>query len=178
MRKAVIEALTILVLAVVLGTVSNWIHPRSVVWSAQRPVQPAAQDSLFSVDLPALAVAPAVTTPAGQPKIIGRDALVRLLNSHKAQLIDARPLAEYQAGHLPHALALPLEELQRFEQILHNLPRDRWLITYCEGPPCDLSHQLAQVLTQNGYTAVAIYDGGANDWLAGSGVLELGGGHE
>ncbi|NLP11367.1 rhodanese-like domain-containing protein [bacterium] len=103
--------------------------------------------------------------------VISREALLGLMQRQAVLLIDSRSSSEYQAGHLPGALSLPLEELGQMHETLQHLPPDRWLVTYCEGPPCDLSHQLAQVLVQNGYRSVAIYDAGLNDWLAGGGAL-------
>lgn len=171
MRNALKQALYIFGLAAVIGAGASLIHPRSVHWSWTRPAPAAVQDSTFALDLPVVGIAVQESDAAGQPRLISREALLGLMQRQAVLLIDSRSSSEYQAGHLPGALSLPLEELGQMHETLQHLPPDRWLVTYCEGPPCDLSHQLAQVLVQNGYRSVAIYDAGLNDWLAGGGAL-------
>jgi rhodanese-related sulfurtransferase/DNA-binding transcriptional ArsR family regulator len=59
-------------------------------------------------------------------------------------LLDVRPALEYQAGHLPGAIAIPLAE---FPARLAALPTDRLLVTYCRGPLCVYADEaLAQIL--------------------------------
>jgi rhodanese-related sulfurtransferase len=41
------------------------------------------------------------------------DELHDRLRAGKAVLLDARPDVEYQAGHLPQAISIPLDELER-----------------------------------------------------------------
>jgi len=48
----------------------------------------------------------------------------------KPQLFDARPKASYDAGHLPGAISLPLDDL---EKRISDVPRDRVSIFYCSG---------------------------------------------
>lgn len=43
-------------------------------------------------------------------------------------LLDTRDRASYEKGHIPGALSLPLEDLDRLSA---TLPRDRELVTYC-----------------------------------------------
>ncbi|HPI73449.1 MAG TPA: rhodanese-like domain-containing protein [bacterium] len=171
MRNALREAFLIFMLAAVIGAGAGLIHPGSVHWSWSRPVRPAVQDSTFALDLPTVDIAAQDSDAFRQPRLISREALLGLLQRRTVLLIDSRSASEYQGGHLPGALSLPVEELGRMQETLQHLPSDRWLVTYCEGPPCDLSHQLAQVLVQSGYRSVAIYDAGLNDWLAGGGAL-------
>ena len=171
MRNALRQAFYIFALAAVIGAGAGLIHPRSVHWSWTRPAPAAAQDSTFALDLPAVDIPAQNSEATRPPRLISREALLGLMQRKAVLLIDSRSQSEYQAGHLPGALSLPLEELGHRQETLQQLPPDRWLITYCEGPPCDLSHQLAQVLVQSGYRSVAIYDAGVNDWLAGGGAL-------
>jgi len=178
MRKIVTQAFYVFVLAAVIGLVANLFHPKAIAWSWVRPVHLTAQDSLFAVELPVLGIKPSHTDSIAQPKMISREALVNLINRRMVQLIDARTLAEYAAGHIAGAIALPFEQLQPYQEQLAALPRNRWLVTYCDGPPCDQSHLLAQLLLQQGYRYVAVYDAGVNDWIAGKGTLVQENGHE
>lgn len=45
-------------------------------------------------------------------------------------MIDVRLPLEYESGHLPGALSIPVDEL---DQRLAGLPRDRRIIAYCRG---------------------------------------------
>ncbi len=171
MNKSLRESIYIIAIAAAIGIAALPFHPKAAKWSAHRPAMTTADDSIYSVELPSLHMKP---RDMEQARIISGSALRILVQRNAAILIDARTLAEYQSGHLPQAVALPFEELsERMEQLLR-LPKDQWLVTYCDGPPCDLSHLLAQVLKQNGFQYVAIYDAGVDDWKAGNGKLNQG----
>jgi rhodanese-related sulfurtransferase/DNA-binding MarR family transcriptional regulator len=59
-------------------------------------------------------------------------------------LLDVRPRNEFEAGHLPGAQSMPLDELPRR---LAELPTDVLLVTYCRGPLCVYADEaLAQIL--------------------------------
>lgn len=46
-------------------------------------------------------------------------------------LLDVRPRIEFEAGHLPGAQSVPLDELS---QRLAELPTTVLVVTYCRGP--------------------------------------------
>jgi rhodanese-related sulfurtransferase len=48
----------------------------------------------------------------------------------KPPLFDARPRASYEAGHLPGAISLGVDEL---DQRAAEVPRDRLSVYYCSG---------------------------------------------
>ncbi|HFI5305735.1 TPA: rhodanese-like domain-containing protein [Serratia liquefaciens] len=58
-------------------------------------------------------------------------------------MLDVRPHEEYALGHLPGALNIPLEELERR---LAELPEGREVVAYCRGPYCVLSVNAIVVL--------------------------------
>ena len=65
-------------------------------------------------------------------------------------LIDVRPRAEYEAGALPDALSIPLEELpERWTE----LPRDRPIVACCRGPFCTYADEAVAFLQAQGLTA-------------------------
>ena len=76
------------------------------------------------------------------------------------QLVDIRSTEEFQAGHIPGAVNLPLEELLR-RSSLAALPRDRSIVLYSNGQ----SHaaQAWLVLKAAGVEAL-ILEGGLNAW--------------
>lgn len=75
-------------------------------------------------------------------------------------VLDVRPTAEYEAGHLPHAVSLPLEEL---EKRLSTLPRDKEIVAYCRGPYCVLAVEAVDRLRKEGFTAIRLEDG-VREW--------------
>ncbi len=88
------------------------------------------------------------------------DELRDRLRTGKALLIDARPGVEYQAGHLPQAISLPLDELERR---MGELPRNRTLVVYCRGPLCVIADDALAVLSVEG-RRVARLEEGVAEW--------------
>jgi rhodanese-related sulfurtransferase/DNA-binding MarR family transcriptional regulator len=82
------------------------------------------------------------------------------LRAGKALLIDARPGVEYQAGHLPQSISIPLDELERQ---LAELPRNRTLIVYCRGPLCVIADDALAMLSEAG-RKVARLEEGVAEW--------------
>lgn len=93
-------------------------------------------------------------------KLVPRDELERLLEERKAYLIDVRPILEYEAGHLPGAVPMPIEELaHRLEEI----PRDRPVVAYCRGEYCLFADDAVALLKQRGFDAFRL-EGGWPEW--------------
>ncbi len=85
-------------------------------------------------------------------------------------LLDVRPSEEYDAGHWPGALSLPVEELAGR---LAELPQDRTIVAYCRGPYCVLALHAVEVLRQHGFQAVRMAEG-VSDWKAQGLPIEKG----
>ena len=75
-------------------------------------------------------------------------------------LIDVRPAIEYEAGHLPGAISLPLEQLP---QRLQELPRDHPIVAYCRGEYCLFADDAVRLLRQHGFRAIRL-EGGWPEW--------------
>ena len=86
--------------------------------------------------------------------------LVQQMEAGQVTLLDVRPGAEFEAGHLPGAINLSLAEL---EQHLDSLPKDQPIVAYCRGPYCALSHKAAQMLRARGYQ-VQRFEEGFPEW--------------
>ena len=93
---------------------------------------------------------------------VDRTALIERVRSGAVTVLDVRPTEEYQAGHIPGALSVPLSQLRTR---LASLPRDREVVAYCRGPYCVLAIEAVQVLRASGFTAVRLEDGVA-EWQA------------
>jgi rhodanese-related sulfurtransferase len=83
-------------------------------------------------------------------------------------LLDVRPRIEFDAGHLPGAQSVPLDELP---QQLAELPTDVLLVAYCRGPLCVYADEaLAQILA-SGRRGVRLEEGVA-EWQQAGYLLE------
>ena len=79
-------------------------------------------------------------------------------------LIDVRPAEEFAAGHLPKAINVPLDYLDRK---ISDLSLKREIITYCRGPYCLLSFEAVDRLRSKGILARRLKDGFPEWVLAG-----------
>lgn len=98
----------------------------------------------------------------GVLEAVSRDELLSGMSSGKMALLDVRPSVEFEAGHLPQAINIPLEQL---EDMLAALPKDKEIVAYCRGPYCVMSHQAVQRLKQLGYR-VRRFAEGYPEWKA------------
>lgn len=98
----------------------------------------------------------------GALEAVTRDELLAGLSSGSVTLLDVRPEDEFQAGHLPDAINIPLTQL---EDMLDTLPRDREIVAYCRGPYCVLAHEAEQRLRHLGYR-VRRFEEGYPEWKA------------
>lgn len=87
---------------------------------------------------------------------VSRTELLDRLRAGTAAVLDVRPEDEFQHGHLPGALNIPLAQLGRR---LAELPPDREIVAYCRGPWCVLSFEAVAALRQLGYRARRLEDG-------------------
>jgi rhodanese-related sulfurtransferase len=87
---------------------------------------------------------------------IGRDELLDRLGRGDVVLVDVRPEAEYEAGHIEGARSIPLQELERR---LAELPADAEVVAYCRGPFCAYAHDAVRRLQESGRRARRLKDG-------------------
>jgi len=71
-------------------------------------------------------------------------------------VLDVRPSEEYQSGHVPGAINVPLSEL---EEHLSQLDTKQEVVAYCRGPHCVLAFDAVEQLRQKGITAHRMEDG-------------------
>jgi rhodanese-related sulfurtransferase len=93
---------------------------------------------------------------------VDREQLLAKVRDGAVTVLDVRPPEEFQAGHLPGALSIPLKELERR---LSELPRDREIVAYCRGPYCVLAVEAVEMLRARGFAAFRLEDG-VPDWQA------------
>ena len=101
---------------------------------------------------------------------IARDELARRLRRGEVTVIDVRPAAEYEAGHVEGARSLPISDLKRR---LDALPPDVDLVAYCRGPYCVMAVEAVDLLRKQGFRAHRMEEG-VLDWKARGLRIETG----
>ena len=76
--------------------------------------------------------------------------LRRLVRTGEVTVVDVRPRDEFEAGHIPGALSMPVPELRKR---LGEIPKSREVIAYCRGPYCVYSLEAVTLLRKHGYRA-------------------------
>jgi hydroxyacylglutathione hydrolase len=85
--------------------------------------------------------------------------LASRLNEGDVQVIDVRAATEYDAGHLPGVMHIPLGALPDH---LKNVSRDTPIVVHCQGG--GRSAIAASILKANGFEDVANLSGGYGQW--------------
>jgi len=80
--------------------------------------------------------------------------------NQQAILIDVRGEVEYQAGHIPQAINIPLKQLR---QRIQHLPKDKIILLNCMVGM--RSYFAQRILMQNGFTDVRTLAGGYKTYL-------------
>lgn len=89
----------------------------------------------------------------------------RLFQQNKAVFLDARPVEFYDKGHIKGALSLPWQMVdEKSMEVMDKIPPDGTIITYCDGPACDLSHMLAKFMKDMGFEDVRVLVNGWTLW--------------
>jgi len=82
--------------------------------------------------------------------------LLERSKKEKIILIDVRSKAEFDAGHIPHAISIPLVQLKNR---LNELPKNKTIIAYCRGPLCVMAADAVKFLTSRKFNAFRMEDG-------------------
>jgi rhodanese-related sulfurtransferase len=77
-------------------------------------------------------------------------------------ILDARPKPDYELDHIAGAISMPFFEV---EQRYKELPRDKWIVTYCACPRAEAEHA-AKILLDKGFQKVKVMYEGYFEWLA------------
>lgn len=89
--------------------------------------------------------------------------------------LDARSAAAYQAGHLPGAFSVPVEELeQALGDLVAILTPETPLVAYCNDAGCTDGLELAERLKAIGFLQVSLYSGGYEEWAKYGGAISTG----
>ncbi len=141
------QTIFIILISVALGAAVNLIRPDSIpfveTWS----------------------MADKLVTEDGETLAIPLEDAAALFADNAAVFLDARTPAEYAQGHIQGAVNLPWHEVDNyFETVIMTLDPETTTITYCDGEACPLSHDLAMLLKDLGFTRVKVLVNGWSLW--------------
>jgi rhodanese-related sulfurtransferase len=87
-------------------------------------------------------------------------------------LIDVRTPAEFEAGHIPGAVNVPLDELRSQPGDLHEVLKDHDVVLVCRSG--NRAGQAQQALQAAGLTSPTVLSGGIVDWERIGGAVNRG----
>lgn len=149
--------LILMVVAATLAAAANTVLPGRIPWVEESDGH--SDDMVKSQGF-------AVLTSADMKRILG-------CNTHV--LIDARPSADFDAGHLPGAIPLPREDVvELFPQVQLLCAKDNPVVVYCSGGSCDDALVIARFLRSHGYSDVSLYADGFAKWRSQGLSVEAG----
>jgi ArsR family transcriptional regulator len=103
--------------------------------------------------------------PVSRKQLLGR------LRDGTVTLLDVRPEDEFELGHVPGAINIPLSALKKR---LKDLDPKQEVIAYCRGPYCVLSFEAVALLRRRGFKASRLEDG-LPEWRAAGLPIAIGG---
>jgi len=155
-KKTAKEIIILLGVSVLLALTVNFISPRGIAligqWDTAKGVitadpQPAEERKLQEID--------SVTWAK------------EIYDKGHVLFVDARSQNNYEQGHIPGAVSLPLGQFdQMIESFLSKHALDQPMVTYCSGRTCEDSHHLARLLLEAGFTDVRVFIDGFPGWEA------------
>jgi rhodanese-related sulfurtransferase len=86
--------------------------------------------------------------------------------------LDARPIEEFNEGHIKGAVTLPYYS-EDHETTLSRISKNDPVVVYCSGTDCDLSVMMGNKLHKMGYEKVFVFFGGWDEWLNKNYPVEL-----
>jgi rhodanese-related sulfurtransferase len=96
--------------------------------------------------------------------------LKELMNDTKPFILaDARDMDSYEEAHIPGAIPMPADEVDR---LADQYDRDLDVITYCGSYQCPASTMAAKEFMKKGFGNVRDYKGGIKEWMEAGNPVE------
>ena len=154
LRRISIQALVIFAVCCALGLAGNALSPRSI------PLAGGQWD-------PAQGIMHAGGRCAPETQDMDITSLLFLMEQRPESLLvaDARSTEDYEAGHIPGAISLPIDAVEfALPAFMQQYDPAKVVVTYCSGAECWDSHELAGILKDAGCERVFVYGKGFPDW--------------
>ncbi len=99
-------------------------------------------------------------------KSVSREGLKRMIDRNEEfVLVDVLSEESFQERHIPGAINIPLDEIEKMAPKLIN--KNEKVIVYCGSFECSSSTKAAEKLIELGYKKVYDFEGGLKDWQEG-----------
>ncbi len=139
------------------GTRAYYMLAGPEVYRAWRAVRTLAESRLAEVE----ETVQRYLSDRQQMEALSPEELEVRLETDDVLVLDVRPEAEYQTGHIPGARSIPIDQI---EEHLDELPDDQEIVAYCRGPYCVYSDDAVRRLREEGHTARRLQEG-LPDWI-------------
>ena len=143
------------------GLVINHFSRAPLPMVYQTPEQRFDAELTTLVAAPPFKLAPAAT--------VGLDQFRSAVDRKSALILDARPSAFFEEGHVPGALNLARDDFAHDYRDLANVLKaatEKPIIVYCSGGDCHDSRLVANALLSLGFSNVSVFTGGWDAWSA------------
>lgn len=107
---------------------------------------------------------------SGEVDIVTRDELATLIDTGNVTVVDVRPREEFDAGHIPGALSIPVAEIR---DRLADVSSSEQIVAYCRGAFCVMAHDAVRILAGEGVAAQRLEDG-MLEWRTHGQQVEVG----
>ena len=98
-----------------------------------------------------------------KPRFITIEDLLEMLEDKEPfKLVEVLTRAEYDKGHIPKAINIPLDELETLAK--QKLKKTDTIVVYCANYTCHASTKAAGTLLDLGYQRVLDFKGGKRWW--------------
>jgi rhodanese-related sulfurtransferase len=91
-----------------------------------------------------------------------RELRERLASDDRPVLVNALAREAFEEERIPGSISIPASDAVRLAPDL--LAKDQPIVVYCSSRSCTASPTLAQKLVDLGYTEVADFEGGIDEW--------------
>jgi rhodanese-related sulfurtransferase len=150
--------------SLVAGLIMNRFSAARLPFLYQTPEQRFDAELTTLVSTPPFKLARAAT--------VGLDQFHSAVDRKNALILDARPSAFFEQGHVPGALNLARDDFAHDYRQLANVLKgatDKPIIVYCSGGDCHDSRLVANALLSLGFSNVSVFTGGWEAW-SGAGL--------
>lgn len=175
--------------------IDRWISRPDARWVWLRPVAGAgALLAVFAVT----ALALDLLTPEGvlrngeargsiasvhapvEARVIGLDEALQLHRGSQVNgsttpvvWIDARFQRDYDYGHIPGSLSLPVDAtFAQEDALVATLPSQAAVVVYCQSAGCGFASAVSERLRGHGFTNISIFGPGYRDWQSSGAAVE------
>ncbi len=110
--------------------------------------------------------------PSFLPKLTVPE-MEKSLQDPNVVVIDARYPRDYESGHVPGAINVPVFTTQvERRKLLSDLPKGTRVIVYCQSEGCQFDETLGAALYAEGIENVSLFPGGIRQWEAKGGPMK------